>query len=573
MDAPGTARQLIARSAVATREGRHDEAVSLLERATEQSPGDHAMRYRLAEALVSAGRVPDAIEQLRTVISADAKRVQPLRLLGLLQFQQGLFDDAQRVFRSLMDLRPKSSEFVDAFAKCQMARGESRGAIRTIESAITSGVPSDPLTLTLARACFRAGVLDRAESLLTGSGDPERIALLAQVYERQRRYDDAIDIANASIAANPDDDTPHRVIARVDRSRGSLDAARARLADLLQRPLRDESRAHVCMELGQVLDDLGDYPEAMAMFERGHALFTAHNPSLDRDAGVYLARLRRSAAGVDPEEIRGWETCPPEDGLAAPVFLVGFPRSGTTLFERIIGGLQGVTTSDEAPMLVETINARLRLGGAGLDPMMIPTYMRDIDEATIRSLRARYWASAREHVGVGPTDGTLIDKHPMNTPLLPVIRRLFPDARVVCALRDPRDAVLSAYMQDMVPSRAMLHIRTLRFGAELYDAMMSQYRLDRDRLGLRVHETRYEDLLTAPESTAKRLVEFLGGVWDDSILRFAERANTRRSGVNPYSTSRDLFRSSYGRWRRYATQIAQIQDVLSEHLQKFGYAE
>lgn len=578
MDARGSAQAILARAMLASRQGRHDEAVRLLEAVLSASPGDQAARYRLAEALVEAGRPAEAIAHLRSMIGADPKALQPLRLLGALCYQQGRFDDATRVFESLIALRPKSPEFVESLAKCRMSLGAPRAAIEVIESAVARGVDSEPLALTLARSCFRAGLLDRAESILRdgagGASEAERMALLSQVLERSRRYDEALVAAEQAIASEPGNDVPHRVIARIDRSRRRLDHARARLSDLLSLTLSHEARAHVCMELGQVLDDLGEFPDAMAMFERGHESFAEHNPSLDRDVAAYIGRLRRSLVDDGPGlGAISPAPSPPDDGLASPIFLVGFPRSGTTLLEQIIGGLEGVVTSDEAPMLVETVNYRLKVGGAAIDPMIISTFMRGVDDEMARALRARYWTLAAEHVGARPGDGTLVDKHPMNTPLLGVVARLFPDARIVTAIRDPRDAVLSAYMQDMIPSRGMLHFRTLRVAADLYDAMMRLYSMDRSRLALRIHETRYEDLLSEPEATARALVEFLGAEWDDSVLRFAERAGSRRSGVNPYSTSKDLFRSSYGRWRRYSSAIARVEDLLAHHVQKFGYAE
>ncbi|MEZ6212478.1 MAG: sulfotransferase [Phycisphaerales bacterium] len=566
------------KAAALMRAGSTEQGIRLLEQLSERHPQDPAVRYHLAEALVSVQRIDPALMHLGIIVNSDARQLQPKKLLGSLYFQLGRFDEALRTFLDLISLRPRSAEFVEAVAKCHIAMGRPQQAAAAALSAREQGVTSESLELTLSQAFFSSGRLVEAHSVLKSGNWPrlgaQRAALLAQVLERQRQYDDAIEAASHAINLAPDNDVPHRVIARIDRSRHNLDAARSRLEALLLSSLAPEALGHTCMELGQVLDDLSQTDEAMQRFEQGHAAFSLHNPSLDPEMDAYIARLDRWRITAATRTPGRWPQHPPSDDLPSPVFLIGFPRSGTTLFERVLGNIPGVATTDEAPMLVETVNEMLRMARVpARSSVQITEVLDALDEDSIRSLRAAYWRLAGELLGAQPDASTLVDKHPLNTPLLPVIRRLFPDAGILTVLRDPRDVVLSAYMQDMVPSRAMLHYRSLDISARLYDAMMCLYIVDRDRLGLNLIEARYEDLIDSPDQTSRRIVEFMGAEWTPSILHANAESRARESAVNPYTTSRDLFRSSYGRWRRYAQHLAPVVNRLASHIHIFGYAE
>lgn len=555
--------------------GRHDQAASVLAAVVAVHPGDAGLRYRLAEALVASDRPDEAIRELQHLAEGPAP-VQPLRLLGGLLYRAGRFSEARAVFERLLELRPRMGEAVDGLAKSLMGQGDPKRAIEAIRAFGETGASDAGLLLTLARAHYKArdpesGVRVLEPLARTGSAAPEVWSVLAQLHERLRQTDEARRCAETALAADHRQEVAARVLARLDRASGRLEEARSRLETLQAMELPDEARAHVCMELGQVLDEFGAHAAAMSMFAQGHERLAAANPTLRGEFDDYLARIDRAAASPKEVDASEWPTVPPDDGLPAPVFLVGFPRSGTTLFERVLEGLPGATTSDEAPMLVETINRRLGSGRADL--ARIHSFAQNIDESEWRALRASYWRLAGECVGASPGAGTLIDKHPMNTPYLSFIRRVFPDARVVTILRDPRDVVLSAYMQDMVPARSMLHFRSLEATARMYDAMMRLYAVDRERLGLSIHETRYEELLSDPGNTARSLVEFLGHSWHEDLLEFAARSRERSTGVNPYSTSKALFHTSHGRWRRYQEWIAPIARHLREHIQNFGYPE
>ncbi len=566
------------RAAALMRAGSTEQGIRLLEQVVEAHPNDPAVRYHLAEVLVSAQRIDPALKHLCIIVNSDPRQLQPKKLLGALYFQLGRFDEALTIFLDLVSLRPRSAEFVEAVAKCHIAMGRPQQAAAAALSARERGVTSESLELTLSQAFFSSGRLVEAHSVLKSGDWPrlgaQRAALLAQVLERQRQYDEAVDAAVDAINLAPDNDVPHRVIARIDRSRNNLHAARSRLESLLAIPLAPEALGHTCMELGQVLDDRSQTDDAMHRFEQGHAAFSIHNPSLDPEMDSYIARLEQWRITAESRVPGRWPKEPPKDDLPCPVFLIGFPRSGTTLFERVLGSVPGVSTTDEAPMLVETVNEMLRMARTPAQSSIPITELLDsLDEDSIRSLRAAYWRLAGDLLGARPDASTLVDKHPLNTPLLPVIRRLFPDARILMVIRDPRDVVLSAYMQDMVPSRAMLHYRSLDTAARLYDAMMRLYIVDRDRLGLNLIESRYEDLIDSPEQVSRRIVEFMGAEWSPSVLHANAESRTRESAVNPYTTSRDLFRSSYGRWRRYAQHLAPVVSRLASHIHIFGYAE
>ena len=166
----------------------------------------------------------------------------------------------------------------------------------------------------------------------------------------------------------------------------------------------------------------------------------------------------------------------------------------------------------------------------------------------------------------------LVDKQPYNTAHLAAIRRLFPEARVVVALRDPRDACLSLFMQDIRPNQDNLHLPTLADAADLYVAMMTGYVRNRGSLGLAMLEYRYEAIVENLESEARRIVEFLGVPWDPQVLTYYEQARrARRSSINIHAVTKPIYSRAVARWTQYADRFAPLESKLGPFVEAFGY--
>jgi len=253
----------------------------------------------------------------------------------------------------------------------------------------------------------------------------------------------------------------------------------------------------------------------------------------------------------------------PSPKRRSPSFLVGFPRSGTTLADTFLMGHPDACVLEEQPMLY---TALAEVGGLNNVALATPHQLH--------AARATYFAEADRHLGPGAS-GRIVDKLPLNMVSLPLIGRLFPDARIIFAQRHPCDCVLSGFMQSFALNAPMANFLDLADAAELYELAMRLFVRGRETSGLAVHSLVYEELVIDPERALRPVVEFLGLDWRHEILDHRSTAAKRSSIPTPSydSVSQPLSKAPIGRWRQYEEQLAPILPVLLPWAKRLGYPE
>ncbi len=315
---------------------------------------------------------------------------------------------------------------------------------------------------------------------------------------------------------------------------------------------------------GKLRDRTGDAAGAFADFSAGQALLARQPAARAVDAAHFPALLRRSAAWLAGRQPRRFS--PVSD--RAPAFLVGFPRSGTTLALQLLGAHPALRPIDEREVLADTARALTRLRPGGL------AYPAGIDALTDderRQLARHYLDGARRILGQDADDGVIFDKMPLNLVHLPLVQALFPESRVVLALRDPRDCVLSAFMQSFEPTVAMVHCAALDTTAALYRDVLSLWQ-PAALPGLAWTTLRYEDVVDDVEAAVRPVLGFLGLDWRPEVLDWQARARGRHINTPSHQdVQKPIFRRARGRWRRYAGPLAAVQPVLAPFVAAFSY--
>jgi hypothetical protein len=258
----------------------------------------------------------------------------------------------------------------------------------------------------------------------------------------------------------------------------------------------------------------------------------------------------------------------PETSGSAPVFFVGFPRSGTTLVERALAAHPEIVTTEERSPLTPAIRHLIGTGGSAASLDGPP----DIGaEPRVSEARALFWQHAE--TVAGPLGGRLlVDKLPLNLVDLGYANLLFPEARVLVALRDPRDVCLSCFMQRFRLDDSMINFCSLEQTAETYAAVMGLWLAYRDSLSLAWREFRYEDLVEDFEAVVRGLLAFVGLDWHEAVAGYREQAARRPVATPSYrQVTREIYRESIGRWRAYGDVLAPVQPVLAPFVEAFGY--
>ena len=249
------------------------------------------------------------------------------------------------------------------------------------------------------------------------------------------------------------------------------------------------------------------------------------------------------------------------------VFLVGFPRSGTTLLDSILRSHPSVDVIEEKPML------SLVLIKISQYEKENPDYLQQIDVGQLAELRQIYLDELEKYRDTTRLEALVIDKMPLNIAHADIIHCVFPEAKFILALRDPRDCVLSCFMQNFMPNDAMANFLSVDDAANLYCTVMKIWACYEIALSLASHRVRYEDIVTDFSTTVQCLLDFLGLTWDDALSQFQSTALNRAQIRTPsyHQVVQPIYQRASGRWIRYKKQIGHVFPVLQPWIKVFGY--
>jgi len=467
---------------------------------------------------------------------------EPSTIFGEVLFGVGRSAEALTVFDQALALDPDYVHALHGRGHARQTTGDLEGARSDFERAVE-------------QAPDHVGALSQLASLAARAGDAAR----------------ARDFARRALAVDANEPVSNLAQISADLVDADFAAAEARARGLLAAGALSPLNAAIALsQLADALDGQGRYAEAFEAYARANeGLRTTYAPQFARpEEHSPLGHARRLAAYFESTPAEQWGE--PVAGVPGParthVFLVGFPRSGTTLLEQVLASHPDVTTLEEKTCLEDAVRAYF-IDDAGLERLKAAS----ADE--LEPLRQAYWKRV-EGYGVNPDGRVFIDKMPLNTVLLPLIVRLFPDARMLFAVRDPRDVVLSCFRRRFGMNPAMYQLLTLAGAAEYYDAVMRLAALYHERLPLDMHEVAYERLIADFEGEAKAAAAFIGVDWVEAMADFAATAKARAINTpSAQQVARGLYQEGAGQWRNYARQIQPVLPFLDPWIERLGYPD
>ncbi|EQD47781.1 sulfotransferase [mine drainage metagenome] len=430
----------------------------------------------------------------------------------------------------------------------------------------------ESLEVDLATALIQIERIDVAERrlqlLLDRKPDSARARVqLAALYERLSRIAEAENML-AAVAPEAWGDEGLAVHAALLLRAGRVLEARTAYEALLQRVCMIGHNAPFYFALAKACDRLGDAASAMRALEDGHAaqLHIASRlvPDLVDPASEPLPITRQRVTQADRAR---WQAIAAPDVQASPIFVVGFPRSGTTLLEQMLDAHPALRSMDERGFFHDVIEGMQRMGWT------YPHDLGKLDSEACASLRAIYWAKVATVVAL--KDGVrLVDKNPLNILRLPMLQRIFPNAPVILALRHPMDVVLSCYMQSFrAPAFQMLCSSLDRLARGYANAL--RFWMDQSEV-LRPHamELRYEDLVEDPARYARALGDFLDLEDVSVLLEFDTHARAKGFISTPSYAQvvEPLHKRAVGRWQRYRPWLEPVRLELAPFCERFGYS-
>ena len=555
----------------AHRAGNVKQAEATYRRILSLRPDDSEARHMLGIAELQTGRIKDALASFRAAIAVDPKSARYHNNLGSALMQLGQPEEAHAAFEQALTLEP---ELISALCN----RGNSHMALQRPEAAerdyrkVLGHQPENSQALAnLGVICLRQRRLDEAvawfrQGLEHAPSDVNFLTNLATALEMQNDLHGATVATKQALEADPAALGPQYLLARLDHRAGRCAEARSRLEALLDQDLTREQAIDAWCELGLVLDRLGATEDALKAIGKGNSLMRESRAARNADGARFLKQVEGNRAWFSKERLlRLVPQNVPNDGRRAPAFFVGFPRSGTTLVERVLAAHPEVITTEERSPLTPVLQPYLGSGN-------YPKALDGLTEEDLARGRELFWTLAETQHGA-LQGRLLVDKMPLNIVHLGFINLLFPDSAVLVALRDPRDVCLSCYMQRFKITNSMVNFLDLGETVRTYQAVMGLWLHYRDILTLPWMEYRYEDLVEAFETKLVEVLSFLGLEWCAELQHYRDLAKTATITTPSYrDVTSEVYVRAIGRWRAYEAQTATQFEPLRSFAATFGYS-
>ncbi|HEX3700590.1 MAG TPA: sulfotransferase [Phenylobacterium sp.] len=537
---------------------------------------EDVQRLRDTMAAAQAGDLARAFQLSEAALADGLEHPVFFRLRGLKREQAGRIAEAAGDFAAALADTPDDVAVLDMLGLCLARLGRMDEALKALNTAVRLQPGYAPAHFNRGWALESLGDLAGARAgygtaLKLDTGHGRAAGALALLAARAGRWDEAREATDRAMAIDPADLGARLARAMTLLGEGSAAEAEAIARGLLKEPrLPIDQRAVVLTLIGDAVDRQDRSAEAFGAYQSANEtlreLYAARFGVGGIETGLAITmRLQRAFEGVDPAAWRApLEPAAQPSPAAGHVFVIGFPRSGTTLLGQVLAAHPQVTTLDELETLGEAGRAFL-LDEAGLGRLAAAS------SAELDRHRDAYWRRVRA-LGATTDGRTFVDKLPMNTLSLPLIARLFPEAKVVFVRRDPRDVILSCFRRQFVANGMTFELLSLQGAARFYDAVMRLAERYMAALELDLKIQRHEDLVADFAGQTARLCGFLGLPQDPAMARFAE-AEGRAEIATPSAAQLvgGLSGEGVGQWKRYETQLAPVIPTLKPWIESFGY--
>lgn len=565
--------------------GRFEEAIASLRRALELDPKLQSAQLTLVHALTESGHAEQAEEAMRSFLRADPAR--ELIAKAAEHHRAGQLEEAEAVYREVLRRDPRNLEALRLLALIAIHTEHYGQAEQLLMRAVEIAPDFLAAWIDLSRAQLERLDLTAARTSIERAAqlNPRSVNVqihMANVEARSGRHAEAAETYRRVIELKPDLPAGYlglgntlktigrqaEAIAAYRRatvlrpehseawwSLSNLKTFRFEAADIevMQRRLEsaalpDEARVQFSFALAKAHEDAGDYAEAFELYERGNRTRRAlenYDPVQtevinDRIIKVCDAGFLAQHAG------RG-------DSDPAPIFVVGLPRSGSTLIEQILGSHSQVDATHELPEAGKLIQ---RINRDRVDGVAYPEAVRDFDDAAWAALGRSYIDETRKYRRGAPR---FIDKMPNNFASIGLLGLALPNARFINTRRHPLDTCLSCYRQLFAKGQPFTYdLMELGEYYLQYERMMAHWHAV---LPGRVLDVQYESVVADQAGETRRLLEFCGLPWEDACLRYYETERAIRTASSE-QVRRPIYTSSIGLWRNYTRELAPLIEIL-----------
>ena len=486
---------------------------------------------------------------------------------------QQCFEQLERASR----LNPSNSHILLNLGQRYGQRYQWAEAGRCFETAVRVAPNKAEILRTVGHLSAELGNYEMAEVFLKRALEQTRVpantvARLAELYERLHRPEEAAALVERALQQENACPLACLTQAKLHRQAGRLDEAQQAVRPMLATADR-ELRIKGWYELGAICDRSEQYDEAMSAFLQAKEFLLADAPPLLAQLQVIIGHLNDMRGQASAEMLARWvessrEFLQPPQRLA---FLGGHARSGTTLLEQVLDSHPDIVSAEETTIFHDGAYAPLQY--ALIKEITMLTGLDICSNETLKQSRERYFQSMTAFLGHPPGTRLLIDKNPSLQAWVIAFIRFFPEARMIIALRDPRDVVLSCFMQPHWPiSTGSVTFLNLEATIRTYTRVMGIWQTLKPLIKNPYLEVRYEDMVDDLEAVARKTLNFLNVPWDDCVLDFNKHARQKLVRSPTYAdVIQPVYKRALNRWRNYQKYLEPHLASLEPFVKEFGY--
>ena len=530
----------------------------------------------LASIHLAKGEFGDAEKYLYLALEIDDSNV--VAILGLADWlqQQGKYEAsldclnrAEKTGKKLVDVYERRAAVFNGLLV-------PRKAVQDAEMALGLDHRNIRAYYQLAEAWRTLGDFDKSNAVIDKLAtlenlEQEGLVAAAFLAERNNDLEKATSYASSAIEQDPNNREAGLILARVSRRNHHFEKA-LKILNLLERKSKPYGffRRRLMFEKGALLDKLERFDEAFLAYKEGAALRAIQlNSKLDiekeqelTDQLCQLSKTETLTRSFSEPEI--------ESDLPVPIFIVGFPRSGTTLLESIITAHRDIERGDELPFLEEIVQKI-----ESSNDCRYPDYLKSLAFTEIASFREkwqRYYMTRLNDLGVSFKDKKYFtDKLPLNINYVPLIKMIFPESRIIHIVRNPVDSCLSSIFSDFAIGNEWCG--SIENSAIYYLEVMNRWACFQRMLSSEKYmQLRYEDLVENQEYWSRIVLEYIGVDWSEGVLEFFESSTVART-ASYFQANKKIYHSSVSRYRNYEKFVVRAQEMLKPVMDRFGYID
>ena len=556
----------------AQKEGKNLEAIKFFEKIIKVEPNHFQTNFFLGNLYAQNDNFKHAIKFLSKAQSLNPKMPDVHNNLGMIYLQLGQLDKATISLNRAIEIKPN---FAAAFCNLGLVNnklGKIEEAINCYKKSIGINSKDGISYFNLGNLYKEINNIINAEKfyLLSIKANPkffDPYNNLLDLYERTNKRDKLIERIKSAEAIFKNNITLKLVKGKdlfnlkkfreTIESLGNFNFGKSEI-------IKEQSRIVI---LAKSHDQIGEFEKAFKYFEKANEIsLNINNKFFNKKKTLKIIEKRTNF--FKDNKVKNWKQFNSKSKESSPIFIIGFPRSGTTLLDTILRSHPLIEVIEEKPIIENWIKEIQKEVDSDLK------YLHNINENSAQKFRKMYFDLRNKNIKKNNGKKIYIDKMPLNIIHAGEILRIFPDAKFIMALRHPCDCVLSCFMQSFKMNDAMSNFFNLEDSANFYDSVMKIWQLYINTFSINQYTVKYEDVVTNFEKSINNILDFLEVAWSKNILKFYKTAPVDRLINTPSydQVNKPIYKKSLDKWKNYKDKMQNVLPILNRWMEKYNYS-